>query len=434
MPGLDAEGRRLCVECAGITTPLRCTRCGTEEELYRKGACARCALRDDLAALLPPTSPTGARLADALAAAARPQSTIIWLRNPAVRDLLARIGALTEPLTSELLDGLGDGRHVQHLRGVLEHHQLLGRRDPDLAAFERWLQRRLDSVDDARHRQLLQQFATWHHLRRIRPAADAGRDVHGGVHTAKQEITQAGNLLAWLEASGQTLATCPQTNLDRWLADGTTTRYTARTFVVWAAGRGLTNLTIPHRAARSTRSLGQEQRVAWIRILLTDEVETTDYRLAGLLLLLYAQPLTKIAALRVADVVDRDSELRLRLGSDLAPVPEPFADLLRQHLAARPNLRHGPETPWLFPSTTPGRHLSANGIMERVRDLGINLLGARNAALRDFVTQAPAPVVAAMLGYSNQVTAHHASLAGTNMGAYASTVAGRPRSAVTLSR
>jgi hypothetical protein len=48
--------------------------------------------------------------------------------------------------------------------------------------------------------------------------------------------------------------------------------------------------------------------------------------------------------------------------------------------------------------------------MTGVRELGINLLAARNAALRELVTQAPAPVVAAMLGYSNAVTARHASL------------------------
>lgn len=431
VPGRDPAGRPLCVECAGITTSLRCHRCGGEEELYRKGTCARCALRDDLDRLLPAASPTGARLADALAAAARPQSTLTWLRNPRVENLLVRIGFLTEPLTHELLDGIDEGRHVEHLRGVLEHHQLLPPRDPDLAAFERWLRRRLDGLADPRHRQALQQFATWHHLRRIRPSSAAGRDVHGSVHTAKQEITQAGNLLAWLAERGHTLTDCPQRDLDRWLAEGPTTRYTARTFLVWAAHQQLTTLTIPHRPARSTPTLGQQQRLDWIRILLTEEVEATPYRLAALLLLLYAQPLTRIAGLRVTDVIDDPSGLRLRLGSDVAPVPEPFGALLRRHLDARPNLRHtNRDTVWLFPGTTPGRHVTADHVMNRVRRLGINLLGARNTALRDLVIQAPAPVVAAMLGYSNQVTARHASLAAAPTAAYAGrTATTTPRTA-----
>jgi hypothetical protein len=122
----------------------------------------------------------------------------------------------------------------------------------------------------------------------------------------------------------------------------------------------------------------------------------------------------------------------LRLGDQPAPVPEPFADLIREHLATRPNLRHGAGTPWLFPSTTPGQHISANTLMERVRDLGINLLGARNAALRDLVTQAPAPVVATMLGYSYQVTARHAADAGVPMASYAdlTVVTGTARSRI----
>jgi sorbitol-specific phosphotransferase system component IIC len=65
---------------------------------------------------------------------------------------------------------------------------------------------------------------------------------------------------------------------------------------------------------------------------------------------------------------------------------------LRQDLAHRPNLRHtAHDTTWLFPSTNPGRHVAANTVMTGVRELGINLLAARNAALRELVTQAPAP-------------------------------------------
>lgn len=429
VPGRSPTGAPLCADCAGITTQLRCTRCGEEEELYRKGTCARCSLRDDLAALLPASSPTGDRLADALTAAARPQSTLTWMRNPAVRALLTQIGELTEPLTHAVLDDLDDGRHVEHLRALLEHHELLPARNPDLAGFERWLRRRLSTIKDPTPRRALQQFATWHHLRAVRPAAGSGGDVRGRIHTAKQEITQAGRLLAWLQAEGCSLADCPQHHLDRWLAEGPTTRYTARTFTVWAKQMNLTALVIPHRAARSSPALDQEQRLTWIRQLLTEPVAPTTYRIAALLLLLYAQPLTRVAALRMEDVVIAPDGLRLRLGGrDLAPLPAPVATLLQRHLAARPNLRHtGNDSPWLFPSTSPGRHITANTVMTQVRRIGIDLLGARNTALRELVTQAPAPVVAAMLGYSNQAAARHASLAGTPTAAYASLLGTNPR-------
>jgi hypothetical protein len=49
--------------------------------------------------------------------------------------------------------------------------------------------------------------------------------------------------------------------------------------------------------------------------------------------------------------------------------------------------------------------------MERLREIGINLLGARNASLRALVNEVPAPLVAEMLGYSYQVAQKHAAAA-----------------------
>ena len=59
--------------------------------------------------------------------------------------------------------------------------------------------------------------------------------------------------------------------------------------------------------------------------------------------------------------------------------------------------------------------------------VGIHLLGARNAALRDLVRQVPAPIVATQLGYSHQVTQRHAALAAEPMSKYASIKAGNAR-------
>ncbi|QSN49948.1 hypothetical protein I3U39_13590 [Mycobacteroides abscessus subsp. abscessus] len=68
-------------------------------------------------------------------------------------------------------------------------------------------------------------------------------------------------------------------------------------------------------------------------------------------------------------------------------------------------------TPWLFPSHHPGQHLNPQSIMFRLRDLGINLQGARNTAMQQLVSEVPAPLVAEMLGYSYQVAHLHAQQA-----------------------
>jgi hypothetical protein len=88
--------------------------------------------------------------------------------------------------------------------------------------------------------------------------------------------------------------------------------------------------------------------------------------------------------------------------------------MLRHHLHNRPNLRTsggGTATPWLFPSSHPGKHLEAQHVMKRLRHLGINLLGARNSAIQNLVAEVPPPLVAELLGYSHQVTQRHAELA-----------------------
>jgi hypothetical protein len=80
---------------------------------------------------------------------------------------------------------------------------------------------------------------------------------------------------------------------------GPTTRKAIRTFFVFAGTTG-TNMRVEigHYAAEGWPAIPQEQRLAWLRELLTGTSESLPYRVAGTLLLLYAQPLVRVAALR----------------------------------------------------------------------------------------------------------------------------------------
>jgi hypothetical protein len=60
------------------------------------------------------------------------------------------------------------------------------------------------------------------------------------------------------------------------------------------------------------------------------------------------------------------------------------------------------------------------------RESGIDLLGTRNAALREIVRQVPAPIAATHLGYSHQVTQKHAALAAEPMSRYPSRTSSAP--------
>jgi hypothetical protein len=218
---------------------------------------------------------------------------------------------------------------------------------------------KLEDIDDTEARRPIDSFARWHHLRRIRTLSADGKPTRGPVHSAKQEITETIKFVTWLKHThGRTAASCVQADVDAWLADGPTTRHAIRTFFVWAVkNRTCTNITIGHRQDRTVPLLTQGQRLAMLKACFTDNIDTLSYRVAATLLLLYAQPVVKIAAMKIADVLLTSDGLRLKLGQgDPAPVPEPFASLITEHLTSRPNLRTGSSSAanGCSPATGPG--------------------------------------------------------------------------------
>lgn len=417
LPGrLDIGDQPVCRDCARIRQSFYCTSCNEERRPYRGNVCARCSLRDDLEkAFWHSNSPAGfSQLIDALCAAERAESIITWKRSDKVQELLRSLGDGTTPLTHDGLDQfVPAGRHVEHLRAILQHHEVLPARDKYLAYFERWIEDKLRAVSDSDISRPIRQFATWHHLKRINELALVGKPTRGPVHASKQDITEALEFLEWLRHEhGRTIAECTQQDVDLWVRTGPTTRHLVRTFLVWCKKMRINrSITLGHRQAKTVRVLTQDQRLEWIRVLLTGDNESLPYRVAGTVLLLYAQPLVKVAAIPMSKVLVAPDGLSLELGVTASPVPEPFAELLKSHISNRPNLRTaGAGNHWLFPGYRPGEHLHPNTLMARIRWLGIDLLGARNAALRELVTQVPPPVVAEMLGYSDQVVHRHASL------------------------
>ncbi|MFT4397236.1 recombinase XerD [Gordonia lacunae] len=365
-----------------------------------------------------------AALIDALCSADRPESVLTWKRSAKVQPLLSAVASGATALTHEGLDAYEPtGRHVEHLRSILVHHKALPPHDKYIAYFTRWLADKLADVSNDNIARPVRQFATWHHLRRINELAQAGKSTRGPVQWSKQEITETLRFLEWLDAEhGRTVETCVQQDVDHWVTTGPTTRHAIRTFLIWTAKSRINrSVTLGFRQARSVRLLTQEERLAWIRELLEGDSESLPYRVAGTLLLLYAQPPVKVAEFPMEKVLTTPEGLALQLGDPPSPVPEPFSALLREHISTRPNLRTtGAGSPWLFPGYRPGEHIHPNTLMDRLRTLGIDLLGARNTALRELVAQVPASVVAEMLGYSDQVTQKHADPVGRPWARYAS--------------
>ncbi|GAB4103009.1 hypothetical protein GCM10028790_20280 [Micromonospora taraxaci] len=98
-----------------------------------------------------------------------------------------------------------------------------------------------------------------------------------------------------------------------------------------------------------------------------------------------------------------------------APVPEPFATLLRQLVDAA-----GPPPALLFPSRLAGQPVAYTTLHNRLRTLEFPIKEARVAALRQLVLQAPAPVVADALGFHPTTATRQVTNAGGTWSRYPS--------------
>src|ERR1700682_3042736 len=230
LPGLALDGvqQPICRSCAGIPGDFTCRRCGTEADLYRRETCARCALRDDLTASMIDGAhdpEAMAPIVDALCRVDRPASILTWKLSLKVQALLAVLASGDIPLTHQGLDDAGRYEQTAHLRSLLEHNGILPARDEPLARFERWLTQKLDAITEPAVRTPVEQFATWHHLRRLRRTSTPDQHSDAATRYAKQDITEAIKFLTWLHSAHQRPAPpCLQQDVDEWLASGPTTR------------------------------------------------------------------------------------------------------------------------------------------------------------------------------------------------------------------
>ena len=212
--------------------------------------------------------------------------------------------------------------------------------------------------------------------------------------------------------------------LDRWhvTASRTTAKMTSGFFGFAMTEGFLPRLKLPAHPAPgpATQPISEQQRLALIRRALTDSTGPVRTRAAGLLILLFAQPASRITRLTADDITANGTGATfLRLGDPPICVPEPFAPLIRQAAAEHPAAVISPAGRWLFPGQNAGRPLHPATLSHLLTQYGIPVPAARTAAFRALVQQAPAPVIAQALGYSGTAATTHAAAAGDTWSRYA---------------
>ena len=408
-----------------------CADCGIEDKLYADGRCDRCTLTRRVTALL--ADDTGTipdalfGLAAALAAAPNPRSALNWLRTGTATAILADIvgGRLT--LSHDTLDHHPHPRAADYLRRMLVAHGVLPDRNEHVDRIRRFIDDTLEGIDRPADRRTIQAYARWRVLRRLRRRAETHPGPRTATAHARTNLKTAVRLLDWLHERGTVLADAAQSDIDAWLATGPGAYY-ARDFTLWAAQTGRCRpVKIPATTASPGTTTDPDTRWSIVsRLLHDDTLELTD-RVAGCLVLLYAQPLSRITLI-TRDRIDRhdNGSLTLRLGTDPATIPEPLAGLIRDLLdTGRPYTGVGSptDTPWLFPGLNPGQPLSAARLGVRLAKLGIDGRASRRTALIQLAAEVPAAVLSELLGFSNSAAVTWTRDAGGSWSRYAADLA-----------
>lgn len=405
--------------------------------MFERGRCAQCALRSRTNELL--SGPDGEipaaliAVRDAIASSDPPFTALNWLRTGAGAPILAGVASGTIALTHQALDAHPRPRAAGYVRQLLVTHGALPERNEALARLEHWITTAIANIDDPEHRRLMHTFATWHTVRRLRRrAAHTNPTRRVATRYARNQIAAAVSFLAWLDHHNMALTDCTQEHIDIWLTTGPASRRDARYFLTWTAQQGLTDtFTITAPPEHDGDALDSEQRWSIARRLLHDDnVELLD-RVAGSFVLLYAQPLSRIAVLTHQQITTTNSTVRVQFGRHPIEIPAPLDELIATLAATgrRPHTSIGAPTtsPWLFPGHLPGRPITAGRLGARLGALGIDARAARRSALIQLAAELPAPVLADSLGITIATASDWVKTAGGDWSNYAAATARTPR-------
>ncbi|AMY20768.1 hypothetical protein A3Q40_03407 [Rhodococcus sp. PBTS 1] len=371
--------------------------------------CHLCTLTRRLDVIIPPDADSPLAPLRQPLLRAEPVTTRRWLirTTPLLHSI--QDGSIT--LTHASFDTLPHQKSVDHLRSLLVATGILG---PDLDRSLRHLEAQLPQLLSRltpNHRALLTRWTYWAVLPRLRAATEK-RESHVSAQNARSQIRQSALFLDLLQKRSTALGECTQHDIDTWFSTPGAVHWRVRSFLTWARrNRHLPRtLTLPPSyRGRAEVPTDDDERWQICRRLVHDEALDPADRLAGALIALFAQPLTRIAGLTTAHVTETNAGVELRLGSaDTLLLPDPFAQIALQ----LPQLRRAgtaeqiPRT-WLFPGRHADKPLTATALGNRLRHIGISPRALRLSAISHLTRELPPSALEAMLGLNAHTVAQH---------------------------
>jgi hypothetical protein len=295
--------------------------------------------------------------------------------------------------------------------------------DRQVCGFERWLAVHLEGIADEGHAQVVRRFATWEVLARLRAQAEKKAISTAVRRHAGEQVKRATAFLWWLSGRGVSLRDCRQADIDAWHAESNlAARRDTRAFLQWCMASSLTGrFQLPASEPGHRAPLSDRERITHLGRVLTDGSMPLRTRAAAAIVLLYAQPASRIVRLTLDDVIRDGGEVLLRLGDPPTPVPEPVASLLAGWISSRTNMRTATnrDSRWLFPGRRAGQPMGPDYLTALIREIGIPTTAGRSSAIRQQVLERSSPVVADALGYHPVTTARLAAQSAATFSRYA---------------
>lgn len=382
--------------------------------------CHRCLLAAELDTLAG-TRPAGwvTDICDALRSAKCAAETRRWLAQTSGGRLLGRLAAGDVETSHAELDRRSD-RSIERLRGLLIVTGGLAPDNQGLARLENAVTALTAGIDNASDRRVVQSYLRWQALPTIRRRSERGASIIHSGGNLRQRTSVICRFVTTLNVEGRTLQDCRQVDIDNWFGAPGALPAVATSFMTWARKHHHfpAGLEIPasKKAKQPTTPIDHQLRWAHARRLVNDDTLNADDRVAGALVVLYAQPLTRIAALTVDDVVVNDSgEVSIEFRTHQIDLTEPFAALARQlpirRKAGAADLLH---TRWLFPATRPDQAVNPTTIASRLGRIGIDPRPTRLAAISQLASEIPPALLAESIGIGARQASKWVGVSGGN--------------------
>jgi integrase len=425
LPGI-VDDRPACRRCSGVRLNVDCVGCSAEAELYSGGRCQRCVLEETAQWLLTDhdtglIAPQLQVIVDALTAMHRPNSGLVWIRQPHVQSVLREL-ARHPTLTHEVLDQLPAGRTTNYMRSLLVEHGVLPSRDERLARFQTWAAAAQQRIANEEHRKIVARFTRWGLEKRLR-SMNAVTD--SAFLRAKQSLTVTIEFCNWLAAEhDSTVEQVTQAHIDLWQSTGPTTREHILRFIRWAIKAKLiaSDLEVtPHRRGTALRMSTEQQNAVIEQVVHQQTLHPRD-RLAAILIIVFAQRAEDVASLTWGQIMITADGVTIDLAGLPIDLPPPLDESVRALAASNHNGQTAahPNSPWVFRGYRPGMHITPTTLRNHLRPV-LAALEARLGTLNVLTQTTPIAILAETLGYSPQTLEAHARASASTYARYVAT-------------